>query len=69
MNGCILAFRSPPFVTDRFGSKSKHSRGDRRYPAKAGRLAGELGSQKRSFRDAELPRVAKPEGIRDHAYK
>jgi len=36
--------------------------------AEAGRLAGELGSQKRSFRYAELPRVAKPEGIRDHAY-
>jgi hypothetical protein len=36
MNGCILAFKSPPFVTDRFGSKSKHSRGDRRYPANSG---------------------------------
>jgi len=33
MNGCILASRSVPFVTDRFGSKSNHSRGDRRYPA------------------------------------
>jgi hypothetical protein len=49
MNGCILAFRSPPFVTDRFGSKSKHSRGDRRYPAKICQLSVE-----RSFRTADI---------------